>query len=101
MRINGSVKLHGFDSKREFVFVLTGLANSLRLFKEHKCFLQMIMNFSLRYRLHFFVMLLYGMLLYGWLFFVDVVVCFFLLMFVVYNKHQQNSQKNYLWFLPP
>ena len=37
------------------------LASSFRLFSVHKLFLQMIKNFSLRQRLHFLLMLLYGL----------------------------------------
>ena len=37
------------------------LANSLRLLRLHSSFLQIIKNFSLRQRLHFLLILLYGL----------------------------------------
>ena len=37
------------------------LANSFLLFSVHKSFLQVIKNFSLRHRLHFLLILLYGL----------------------------------------
>ena len=49
-----------FFSKYRFLWCHE-LANSLRLLRLHSYFLQIIRNFSLRQRLHFLLILLYGL----------------------------------------